>query len=440
MFNRFLKIVSAIAILGIIVPNFSLAITAGGFAKQIEQWQYFKDVNISGNPQKGDLVKITLDQDVFSNAKEDLGDLRVTDDNLIEVPYKLIIERSAFSQENIYPVVVINNSYNSDGKYNIFVVDFGQGGFLNSSLNILTSSENFKRTVEISGSNDMNGWNILKNNGYIYDYTDRVGNFKAQNTKVDYPENAFRYIQVKIFDGGETPLSITGAQVSKIKRSESKETVFSPKYDVVENSLKKITEVVVDLGKKGWPTSNITLASPDENFNREILVYESSDKNNWRRVGESYIFNYNTPKFVGSNLEVGYSETRERYLKIEIFNGDNSPINISGISTKTILRSIAFQYGVNTAGNAYKLYYGNSKADFPQYDLEKFFSYLDTGIYFSSSLSAEQINSFYAKEVPPEAPLTERIPYLVPGVLVLAIAMMGLMVFKFIKKVGTENR
>jgi len=432
-----LKLVSIVVVFGIFLPSLSSAIKPA-FDRKVN-WQYYKDINISGSPAKGDLVKITLDQEVFGIAKQDLGDLRVTDGSGGDTPFKLIVEKGTFSQENIYPVRILNNSYNTEGRYNIFIVDFGQGGFLNSSLNILTSSENFKRTVEISGSNDMSSWNVLRGNGYIYDYTDRLGSFKAQNTSVNYSENAFRYIQVKIFTGGEAPLLITGAQVSKIKRSESRETVFNPKYEVTEDPAKKRTAVLIDLGKKGWPTSNVTLISPDENFNREVVIYESSDGDNWKRVGESYIFNYNTPKFVGANLEIGYSETSERHLKIEIFNGDNKPISITGVSAKTILRSIVFQYGANTTGRSYQLYYGNPKADFPQYDLEKFFPYLDTGKYISSSLSSGKSNVFYQKETLPVPPISERIPYLVPGILVLAILMMGFIVFKFMKKVNTDR-
>lgn len=436
--KKILKLVSIFAFLGIMAPNFSLALNKVRAPRQV-QWQYFKNINIDGNPAKGDLVKITLDQDIFNNAQENLGDLRIVADDLFDVPYKLIVEQSVFSQENIYSVRVLNNSFNTDGQYNIFIVDFGQSGFLNSSLHIFTGSENFKRTVEISGSNDMASWSALKTNGHIFDYTNKTANFNARNTAVDYPENAFRYIQVKIFTRGEAPLAINSVQVSKITKKENKETVFNPVYEIKENSAKKLTEVIIDLGKKGWPTSSIALVSPDENFNREIIVYESSDKNNWKMAGQSYIFNYNTPKFIGANLEVAYSETNERYLKLEIFNGDNVPISIIGLSARTILRSIVFQYGINTASNLYKLYYGNPKANFPEYDLEKFFPYLDTGKYFGSNLSAEQVNSDYQKETSPVPPLTERIPYLVPGVLVLAIIMMGLMVFKFIKKAGTDK-
>ena len=217
--KKLLKLIGVFAVLGIVAPNFSLALSVIK-ADQKLQWQYYKDIDISGNPQKGDLVKIILDQEIFSKAKQDLSDLRIIDNNLNEVPHKLIVERSVFAKENIYPIVVLNN-YNfvgegGEGGYNILTVDFGQNNFPNSYLNILTNSENFRRTVEISGGNDLANWNILKSNGYIYDYTDRVAGFKAQNTGVNYPENIFRYIQVKIFTGGEIPLSINGAQISRI--------------------------------------------------------------------------------------------------------------------------------------------------------------------------------------------------------------------------------
>ncbi|MBU4142098.1 DUF3999 domain-containing protein, partial [Patescibacteria group bacterium] len=102
MLKKILRAVSIFAILGIMAPNFSLATPPS--IDQRPLWQYYKNINISGNPAKGDLVKIILDQGVFNNAKKDLGDLRVADRGGNEVPYKLIIERSVFSQENIYPV------------------------------------------------------------------------------------------------------------------------------------------------------------------------------------------------------------------------------------------------------------------------------------------------------------------------------------------------
>lgn len=434
MLKIILKLVSIVVVFGVLLPSLSSA-TKPTFDHKVN-WQYYKDISINNGPTKGDLIKIILDQEIFNVAQKDLSDLRIVDKEGNDMPFKLIVESGTFSQENIYPVKILNNSYSTEGGYNIFIVDFGQDGFLNSSLNILTSSENFKRVVEILGSNDTSSWNVLKKDGYIYDYTDKIGNFKAQNTTVNYPENAYRYIQVKIFTSGEAPLAINGAQISKITRKEKRETIISPAYTTKENVTKKITEIVIDLDKKGWPTSNLLINSLDENFNREVAIYQSSDKVNWQSVGQGYIFNYNTPKFVGANLDIKYRETDKQYLKIEIFNGDNKPISIDNISVKTILRSIVFQYGADVTSGSYRLYYGNSKADFPQYDLDKFFSYLDTGKYFSSSLSDEQLNSFYQEEIPP---LSERIPYLIPGILTLAILMMGLIVFKFVKKVNTDK-
>ncbi len=441
-FKKILKSVSIFAVLGFALFNISVSQGAENKIKveNWEKWRYVKNIEINGAPIKGDLVKVSLDQDVFNNAKEDLGDLRVVGKGGAEVPYKLIVEKSFYSQNNIYPVRVLNNSYSSEGQYNIFVVDFGQKGYLNSALNILTSSENFKRTVEVSGSNDMQSWNILKTNGYIYNYTDKTANFKAGDTEVAYPENTFQYLQVKIFSRGEAPLAVSGAQVSRIFRSLNKETTIRPKYKIEENSARRTTDVIIDLEKKGWPTSSISIDSNSDNFNREAVIYESDDQVSWSRLGNGYIFNLNTPKFTGSNLSIEYSESGKRYLKVEIYNANDAPVGVRGVSIKTILRSIAFQYNETSVSSAdYALYYGNSKALFPQYDLERFFSYLDTENYFSASLKPETQNPNFAAEVPPAPSIFERIPYLLEMVLVLVILVMGFFVFRLMKKVGSAR-
>lgn len=435
MLKRISGLVGICALAVIVLP--SLAAVGASVSDQKSMWQYYKTINVAGSPTEGDLVKVTLDQDVFGSSKKDLGDLRVTDREGNDVPYKLITDRGAFSKENIYPVRVVNNAYDAASGCNSFIIDFGQGGSLNSSLNIVTDTENFKRTVEIEGGDDMGSWSVLKTDGYIYDYTDRA--FKAQDTSVDYPENIFRYIRVKIFTGGETPLTISGVQVSTITTKEKQEIVLDLSYEVKENIDKKMTEVIVDLAKNGWPTSGIVLSAADKNFNRKVAVYESSDKSDWQSVGQDYLYRYDTPKYVGANLDINYKETSKRYLKLEILNFDDQPLSITGLSTKTVLRSIVFQYGEDAGQNAYKLYYGNPRADFPQYDLEKFFSYLDTGEYSGSALSAQQANASYRPETAPVAPLSERIPFLVPGALVLAIVLMGLIVVRFIKKVAAEK-
>ncbi len=437
MIKKIFKIAGVFLVLSLIFLNFSVSRGADDKTERWEKWRYVKNIEISGTPKKGDLVKISLDQDVFNNAKEDLGDLRVIGIGGSEVPYKLIVEKSFFSQNNIYPVRILNNSFSNDGQYNIFIVDFEQKGFLNSSLNILTGSENFKRTVEVSGSDDMQNWNILKTKGYIFDYTDKTADFRASNTEVAYPENTFRYLRVKIFAQGEAPLMISGAQVLRIVKSSGKETIINPKYSVEEDSVKKRTNIIIDLEKKGWPTSNMFIDSGTDNFNRGVAIYESDDKISWHQLGSGYIFNLNTPKFTGANLNVGYSESGSRYLKAEIYNGNNTPLSVRGVSIKTVLMSIAFQYG--EGAGYYALYYGNSKARFPEYDLETFFSYFDTENYFSASLSAETQNSYYAEEKPPVTPLTERIPYLLESVLVIVILIMGFFVFRFMKKVGSAR-
>jgi len=397
---------------------------------QPENWRYFKDIRIGDLSDEEKLVKINLDQEVFNGAKDDLSDLRIVDNDGTETAYKLIVEKGIFSKSNVYPIRILNNSF-VPKEYNSFIVDFGKSGFLNSSLKINVSSENFKRRVEISGGNRVGDWRILKSDGYIYDYTDSQISFKSQNTTINYPENAYRYLQVKIFSGGEEPLRITGARVSKILQSTTKEISITPQREIIQNAAKRATEIIIDLEKRGWPTSSVLLESKNRNFNREIVIYESDDKSNWRRLGGGNIFNYQTAKFTGSDLSVSYSESGCRYLKIEIYNGDDQPISIDKISVKAVLRSIAFQA---VPGKNYRLCYGNKNARFPEYDLEKYFRYLETDNCLIADLAAEQNNPEFKEKIPPQKPLTERIPYLLPAVLILAVSILGFFIFRFMKE------
>lgn len=392
-------------------------------------WRYFKEIKFEKSPQANQLVKVTLDQDVFAHTNNNLSDLRIISNTGQEVPYKLIIEKATFSEKNIYPIKILNNSVDPN-RDNLFIVDFGQSGLLNSQLKVLTSSENFQRQAEIAGGDDLENWHILKTDAYIFDYTNSQAHFNAQETSIDYPENAYRYIQVKIFTSGEAPLKINGAQVSKITKNEAKEMTITPGYQI--SQVNRTTQIILDLEKRGWPTGAIILAIAEENFNREVIIYESNDQTNWHLLTQGYIFNYQTPKFKGANLTVSYPESSTRYLKVEIYNGDNQPLTINGFSLKTTLRNVAFQYAPDTN---YLLYYGNKNTSSPEYDLEKFFGYLDADNTASALLTIEQENHLFKIPKQPKSPLTERLPYLLPLILIATVLILGILVFRFLKKI-----
>jgi hypothetical protein len=414
-------------LLAILAVVFLFAASSSLADFELARWKYYKNISSVG----GDLAKVTLDDEVFSNATKDFSDLRIVDSENREVPFKLVSGKENFERNRV-TVKMINNSY-IPGQNSQVILDLGTSGSLVNNLTIKTDSENFQRNVVVFGGNDMESWSVLKDNGYIYDFTDKKAAFKSQNTEILFPDSAYRYVKIEIADDSGKPVRIISVETSKLTEAKTRGYERHPRFSSNENTDKKLTEMVIDLGASGIPTDRISFDLKNSNFNRAILIYVSNDENtsDWNYLGQGYIFRYNTPKFIGDNLTVNFPETNKRFIKLEIINRDDAPLSISDLRTFSVYREVLFQ---TDASGTYRLFYGNSKAKYPQYDLEKYFQYLEPDKAVSAKLENQKDNPGYIPEKEPIKPLTERIPYLLSGILIVTSLLLIFLVFRFLKK------
>jgi len=394
-------------------------------------WKYFKEIR---GGESG-VVQLRLDQESFAGVQKDLRDLRVIAGEGEEIPYTLVIERDKIISDRFsFPLTIFNNAYTL-GAYQQFIVDFGaklKGQEPHNYIKILTQERNFQRQVEISGGDDAQNWQLIKSDGYVYDYTDTRGNLHAQNTTVQYSPSTFRYLRIKIFS--EKSFHVNGAQVYRYEQEKAKETAFDAVLTQTNDSQTGYTQLLVDLGQDGLPTHEVTLATRNANFDRPVSISGfGSDPNLSPQqavgLGSGYIFRYNTSTFRGENLVLSYQETSLRYIQIRIFNGDDAPLEFIGARVRGILRSIVFEA---EAPKQYRLYYGNIKARRPVYDIERRFPYIDVSSASSAQLGAQKNNPSFVKVLPP---VSERYTFLLPAVLILASAFLMFLVFRFMKKV-----
>jgi hypothetical protein len=99
------------------------------------------------------------------------------------------------------------------------------------------------------------------------------------------------------------------------------------------------------------------------------------------------------------------------------------------------LRRIIF---AASAGRSHDLFYGNSLARTPSYDLARVFPYLITEGLPTAQLGEQTLNPLFALPLAPSELLTERLPWLLPSVVALGSLLMGLLLanlFRQIKKV-----
>ncbi|KKU51578.1 MAG: hypothetical protein A3F26_02015 [Candidatus Ryanbacteria bacterium RIFCSPHIGHO2_12_FULL_47_12b] len=390
-------------------------------------WQFKKRIEGVSSPG---FVLLDLDEEVFNGAKENFSDIRIVSDNGGEVPFTFAPQGDRSQISNL-PARMFDLSFR-EGESTEFTVDLGSAGQFHNNVTIGTPSENFRRVVEIEGSNDASSWRTLTKKGQIFDFTVRDERpAHVEDTTIDYPESTVRYLRVKILDHGEDPLRVEGVTVSLHVNTAAKETVFQPEISAVENSKDQATEIIADLGGKGIPTRRARFSIGGENFNRRVDVSASNDRQSgWRFVGSGVVFRTDTSKFQGENIEFYYPETQTQFLKFSIYNRDDQPLDIRGLQVFGVVRTLVFNASEESS---YTLFYGNTEARRPQYDIERLFPYLEEGSMSRVSLGPQEKNSDYS---PPLPPLTERNKFLLPTALGVIVAILAFLLLRlFTKKI-----
>lgn len=397
-------------------------------------WRYEKEIarHVGGDPY----VALLLDGGVFSHAAPGLRDLRILDDRSTETPYQLAVERAERTREampsRLFNVVALADETQ-------FTLELLREGALHDAVTIATPSENFRREVIVEGSADGERWGTLSDDGFIYDVTVRRAgriDFRTQETTARYPQTTFRFLRVRILDRGEPPVTVSNASVFSFREEEAMRISYNlDALEQTEDAERRATVAAFDFGSEGLPTDEIVLQIPGENFNRDVSLEGSNDRERWTTLKtRDVLFRYKTPKFTGEKSSVAYPESAYRYLRLTIFNEDNPPLRVTGASASGILRRIVFPHD---PARSYRLLYGNAEARYPQYDLARYFQYLELEDIPEVSLGPERPNPAFVEKIPPPPPVSERFPWLLPAALVSVVVVFG---FLFVRTIRSLNR
>jgi len=418
-----------ISLLTLVLLLLASSSAAADFSQR--DWRYVKDIILPAGFQPKGLVELAPDREVFAGATQGLADLRIISDENGEIPYKLEISKAEHERTS-FPVSVRDKGY-IPGSYNIFTADLGQAGILHNEIEIKTPSANFRRTATVESSNDGATWmNIAQQT--VYDFTVKERSFTTRDTHVRYPDNTARYLRVKIADDGEGPLDIAGATVFFVKETPAQEIPWSSSIlDISRDASQRTTNVEVDLGTPGLPSYRLAISVPDINFYREVTLQSSTDRENWATIMQRVdIYSFNTPKFVGKSLVITYPETTYRYLRLVIHDEDSPPLTVREVKVWGLWRRLVF---AAEPQQSYKLYYGNTEARQPSYDIERIFPYLVTEKLPEARLGSQATNPYFAEKKPP---VSERFPWLFPTVVAVAVIIVALLllgIFRQVRKV-----
>ena len=421
------RIIGLVALLAaVVLAGYPLLVLADF---SVSDWQYVKSITLPPDLGEAMLAEVVVDSQVFAKANKGLGDLRIVRDGEEEVPYQLAITRGG-SRRNSHDGRIQDLGH-LPGGHTELAIDLGQPGLLHNEVEIFTTSKNFQREVKLESSNDGESWLTVSQGVEIYDFTVAKRNFNARNTRVQYTESTARYLRIRILNGGEDPLVITGASAASLVEDQPLRTEYPAQIiNRGEDPNRGIIRLTIDLATHGLPTDRLTLGTGETNFHRRVTLEGNLDLlGPWQAVsGSGEIYAYQTPKFTGSNLMVDYPEVTYRWLRLNIHNQDDVPLVVGEVTASGLQRRLIFQPAL---GATYGLYYGNREARQPSYDLGQVLPYLETDNLPSAELGEQRNNAQFAR---PELPISERFPWLITLGVAAVAAVAGLLLFGVLRQ------
>jgi hypothetical protein len=397
------------------------ASTAAQLPEAWRNWQY--SAPITTKLQQGRLVGVEVTARIAARTQRTAADLRVIDEQGQEVPYILYARREKRTKE-WRDARLLELTY-KPGESTQGIVDIGENPRIHNSIEILSSEADFFAWVELSISSDARRWRILRERAPIYRF--RRDTLEG-NQAILYPPSYSRYLRVRILEPGRR-FALDGVRVAHEVVEEAER---QPLDAILRRDLSSPTQQtwwLADLGEAQPFVSQAGFEVAESEFYRAIRISASDDAKAWRTAGSGDIYRIKvverakaptpeTQEQVRERLKVTFPETQARYWRVEVLDRNDPALVGVRVRLFTTPRRVVFRA---EAGRRYRLLYGNSRADAPQYNLARIVDAKSLESAEPARLGAEEGNASYADP----APWSERHPIVLWAALAIAVLALG---------------
>ncbi len=317
------------------------------------------------------LSVVVLDRDVYENARGDLGDLRIVDDEGRETPYLLahVDERPAPSTRP-----AMRDASFVRGRKTMVTLDFG-APTLKSHLTLALSGDNFRRRVTVEGRGRRDPeWVTIVDQAYVFAVPAPAA---ARYETIALPENNHQLLRVTVFHGPDDPdrIQIADAWAGIEERRRPREAEVAARMTKAEDARAHETILTLDLGARYQPFRGIVLDVAAPRFWRGVGVEARVDPPPghagpplaWTFLCEGAIYRAEAEGEVRESRRVEVAG-RDRVVRVRIRNRDDAPLPIAGVTVMAPVERIAFE---TAPGRRYRLTYGDHRRPAPTYDLAR---------------------------------------------------------------------
>jgi hypothetical protein len=382
----------------------------------VQQWRYRQRITTApGVP----VTRVTVDRAVYDGAAVGLEDLRVMRDGSVEVPYLLTVANASEGTKE-FPVRVVNQEWRAGSLAATLELP---GREPHNELRLNVTRLDFRSRVLVEASEDGRGWATVRQAAYIFRYRADDGQV-VEHTTLHYPDSRRRYLRVTLSDWPD-PAGLGGATVFFNHAAEARR---SPIWSGDQWATTASGCMVFDTGTTA-PRDRAGLtptAGGPPVFHRSVSIEESADGKSWSWLGAGAIYRIRGEE----SLAVDFPETRSRWHRLCIFQGNDQPVRLSRVQLSGVDRVVSFR---SQEPGAYWLYYGAPSAPAPVYDLARTAGEEFTSAAGAGALSAREANPAYRAPAAPARPWTERYPALLYAVMGVAVGGLGWMALRLLR-------
>lgn len=375
------------------------------------------EVNTNGTPG---VHQLTLPHEVLSEARDDLGDLRLYDSDNKEIPYAIRIRQAANSEKD-FTATIFNRA--TVGNASEVTIDLGQEKVEHNEVEIQTSGENFRRLATVEGSDTGGDWRSLTSDGVIFSF--RSDGKSVVSSRVGYPVSRYRYLRIRV--NSDDVVDKTIPMIGEVKARlvvREKDLLSSwhvevPSYQLLRNQGAHATVWTIDFGRR-VPVSRLILAIDGESFYRPFLVETADDPQKPQLVADGYISRRSGETATDTVITFD-EEVHARKLRLQVTDYSNPILNITSIQAAAAARELVFELK-SSAQYPLRLYFADPNQTEPHYDFEK---ELDAKLKNTPNVAWYGGLTTNPAYTPPLLPFTERLSWLIYLVLIGSTLALG---------------
>ena len=404
-----------IVALFLLAASLCFAVASADLPDKWRSWRYSRAITGSSSATDSPAT-LELPWDLYAHCEPECSDIRILNLQGAEVPYEMVQKRPSASTAN-RATRVIENSF-VFGQYTQVIGDLGEARTESfDRVMVETSLPNFIVWAEVALSDDAKTWRVVEPRAPISRFRSRA----VEGTQtIPIQALSSRYIRVRVANASEK-FPVDGLRVLREESRSFPAKEVPAEFSQHNSSDAAITVWQTTLSSSNQPISEIHLSTTTAEFYRAVRVSASNDGQEWSYLGSGVVYRYKQGDKVRGLLAVECSETSGwRIVRVELVNGNDQPLENAAFTLFAAPSSLLFK---RTAGQQYRLIYGNERASMPQYDLAHYLDF-DTAkpIYVVLSLGPEEQTANFRDP----RPFTERHPEILWTALGIAVVLIGL--------------